>query len=341
MPYTMIQRAAWAAWPEEFNNPVELTSPLPPRFRLSPDPDLDNLRHVLRGILERNNYWRITLTLWRMPNFEKMTSENRTSIKTIRLNLDISGNIIACSSRTIFVPTQYDSIIILKSFHDLLHILSTFNSDQELRLEIDIHSKYGRDYPGEIFSSEYDLFFDEQCASAWWQSLPEAPAVRSLHIPIKDRERWSPEIVDNMRSRFPNLTHIYFKPDDNIALEREPISSDYYGIDPNPENSGESYSNAVSYYANTEKEFCWIPRFQALFRGKVDPSLSLEEEFELWASLGCPGLDSPTNIPTLEEVSEEESDEDSEEDSEEVSEEDSEEVSEEDSEEESDEESDE
>ncbi|KAI1170712.1 hypothetical protein F4777DRAFT_594734 [Nemania sp. FL0916] len=115
--------------------------------------------------IARHNFERITLTLWRMSEFESMTRYNRESIKCIRLNLELEGDMFEISNTA-------DNCTIIKAIHDLFWILSTWEPEEKLRLEINICSSTNHtlEYkvPQEILDPDSQLFCNDEYKNAWY-----------------------------------------------------------------------------------------------------------------------------------------------------------------------------
>ncbi|KAI0193445.1 hypothetical protein F4808DRAFT_442184 [Astrocystis sublimbata] len=163
-----------------------------------------------------------------MPELKRIT--DRTGIKCIRLDLEQEGD------PNQLVPSTNDECTIIKAMHDLFSILSKWDAEPRLRLEIRLvpgkpppgcslndpfsvpaaNQAVGRvpsnSAPQEILSKKSRIFWDDLSEAAWWQSLPRAPVVGSVHLPVKDRLRWRQTTIKYMVWCFPNVATFQFEP---------------------------------------------------------------------------------------------------------------------------------
>ncbi|KAI1202872.1 hypothetical protein F5X97DRAFT_319025 [Nemania serpens] len=258
--------------------------------------------------IERLNFERITLTLWRMPEFEPMTRRSRAFIKCIRLNLEQEWDIPKPRSQKAPIRRTADDCASIKAMHDLFWILSTWKPEEKLRLEIAISSPSGSQQPGcnvdkltsaladhtledvsrEILGQQTCVFYNDEYEKAWWQTLPEAPAVRSLHLPTKDHPRWKQSTLQCLISRLPNLEKFYFEPNEEaissqqipathaiqhkILAERlgvaaSSVSTIHYG----PSFSGKTWTQALTYYERTTEQYFFTPSKEYFEKYEFDP----------------------------------------------------------------------
>ncbi|KAI5867440.1 hypothetical protein GGS23DRAFT_602530 [Durotheca rogersii] len=99
-------------------------------------------------IIERRNFERINLTLWRIPDFGHMTRRNRALVKYIWLSLELSEyDCFTCGARNMnrngnLLPNRCgaDECIIVTAMRDLFLTLSAWEPQGDLKLDISIHS---------------------------------------------------------------------------------------------------------------------------------------------------------------------------------------------------------
>ncbi|KAJ3568096.1 hypothetical protein NPX13_g6536 [Xylaria arbuscula] len=285
--------ASWAAFP----GAVQL-----PNIEHPTLDDWISAEPAVVSAIERHYFERITLTLWRTPEFEAMTRRNRAFIKCIRLNLeqerDVFGGVLG-NRRTNIT----DSCTIMKSLYDLFCILSTFPPEHQLRLEINICPTKGlqqndwsvdtlipaldnqnlEDIPREILGEESLVFYNDECENAWWQSLPAAPAVRSLHLPAKDDLRWRQITLEYMVSRLLNFEEFLFEPNEQVISSQQIpaesaeqhntlterlglVDSRASAIHYNPSFSGKTWAQALAYYRRVTHSYWDEPELMVLLR---------------------------------------------------------------------------
>ncbi|KAI1763905.1 hypothetical protein GGR53DRAFT_520690 [Hypoxylon sp. FL1150] len=94
-------------------------------------------------VIERHNFERIKLTLWRMPEFNSMTRRNRALVKSIWVSLELEKYDCPMCDGRLRDPRRCNhtagSCTIIKAMHDLFWNLSAWDSSQpEKRLALDI-----------------------------------------------------------------------------------------------------------------------------------------------------------------------------------------------------------
>ncbi|RYP90017.1 hypothetical protein DL770_003862 [Monosporascus sp. CRB-9-2] len=144
MPSTTVKSASWAALPGEFQLRVL-------KFLLSDGCSLAQLATVSsqwQTVIERHNFERINLTLWRIPDLGPMTRRNRALVKYIWLSLELDEyDCSKCGARGVNHNVDHwpcnnmtDKCIIITAMHDLFLTLSAWEPQGDLKLDISIHS---------------------------------------------------------------------------------------------------------------------------------------------------------------------------------------------------------
>jgi hypothetical protein len=139
MSSTTVKSASWAALAKE----IQL---LILKFVLSDGCSLAQLATVSsqwQTVIERHNFERINLTLWRIPDLGPITHRNRALVKDIWLSLELDE--YDCSKCGVpgmnhDRPSTTNNCIIVTAMHDLLLTLSAWEPRGDLKLDISIHS---------------------------------------------------------------------------------------------------------------------------------------------------------------------------------------------------------
>lgn len=146
MSSTTVNNTSWAALPGEIQLWIL-------KLLLSDGCSLAQLATVSRQwqtVIERHNFQRINLTLWRIPNLGPMTHRNRALVKYIWLSLELDEYDHSGENHNInhlldngiddrFGVTT-DDCIVTTAIHDLFFSLSTWEPQGDLKLDISIHS---------------------------------------------------------------------------------------------------------------------------------------------------------------------------------------------------------
>ncbi|KAI1110684.1 hypothetical protein F5Y14DRAFT_427987 [Nemania sp. NC0429] len=179
-----------------------------------------------------------------------MTQDNRDQVRCISLSLQLEGDY----GRRWEVPPHWRSprttedCILFTAMHDLFWMLSSWEPQGQLNLEIEIYSP-GRESldPSEtalapaheeLLGDEAGLHYNEAYEKDWWQTLPEAPAVTSLLLNVRHDRAWKPATLDNLASRLPNLGEIRYE-----SMPQDP-AADAIPIHPYPSFSPKPWSRS-------------------------------------------------------------------------------------------------
>lgn len=98
-----------------------------------------------QAVIERHNFERIDLTLWRIPDLGPMTRRNRALVKSLWLSLELEDyDCSKCGGENgnmNHLPYERaDKCIIITAIHDLFLTLSAWEPQGDLKLDISIHS---------------------------------------------------------------------------------------------------------------------------------------------------------------------------------------------------------
>ncbi|RYP56020.1 hypothetical protein DL769_009992 [Monosporascus sp. CRB-8-3] len=144
MSSTTVKSASWATLPGEIQLRIL-------KFLLSDGCSLAQLATVSsqwQTVIERHNFERINLTLWRIPDLGPMTRRNRALVKYIWLSLELDEyDCSKCGARGVNHNVDHwlgnnttDNCIIITAMHDLFLTLSAWEPQGDLKLDISIHS---------------------------------------------------------------------------------------------------------------------------------------------------------------------------------------------------------
>ncbi|KAI0898715.1 hypothetical protein F4806DRAFT_455416, partial [Annulohypoxylon nitens] len=149
--------------------------------------------------------------------------------------------------------------------HDLFWILSSWEPQGQLNLEIEIYSPNQKSVdPSEtglgpattsdvILGNDADVFFNEAYEKYWWQTLSEAPAITSLLLKVPHNRAWKPVTLDNLVSRLPNLEEFRYE-----NMTQDPVA-DAIPIHHNPSFSAKRWSRALAYYSRIFEQYFSTP----------------------------------------------------------------------------------
>ncbi|KAI1316549.1 hypothetical protein F5Y16DRAFT_393121 [Xylariaceae sp. FL0255] len=221
-------------------------------------------------IAERSDLEHINLTFWNMPKFGLMTHNNRAQVKCISLSLELEGDAghlwqTPLNRRS---PRTTDNTIFTTAMHDLFGMLSSWQPQGPLNLEIKISSPNGTTNELTLGSTRL-VFFDDDLEKHWWHTLPEAPAITNLLIRAQDGRPWNPTTLDHLVSRLPNLEDFRYE-----KVPRVSTASQTHGtaMHHNPEFSGKRWANALRYHSSVQHQYFWQP-MRAHYRAtEFDPS---------------------------------------------------------------------
>ncbi|KAI1077921.1 hypothetical protein F5B20DRAFT_247564 [Whalleya microplaca] len=207
---------------------------------------------------EHSNYEHIKLTLWNLPELNLITQDNRAQVKCISLSLQLeggSGHLWEASPHNKQPPRTTDNCIIITAMHDLFWILSLWEPQGQLNLEIEISSPETALAPADqvILGNDAHIYFNEAYEKYWWQTLPEAPAVTSLLLKIRRNRAWKPATLDNLVSRLPNLEEFRYE-----NMPQDP-AADAIPIHHNPSFSAKRWSKALVYYHRIQEQYFFTP----------------------------------------------------------------------------------
>ncbi|KAI0383210.1 hypothetical protein F5Y04DRAFT_278915 [Hypomontagnella monticulosa] len=221
--------------------------------------------------IEHSNFEHIKLTLWTLPEFHLITRDNRAQVKCISLSLQLEGHPWEDPSYNKRIRTT-DNCIIITAMHDLFWMLSLWEPQGQLHLEIEIYSPKRKS----LDSSETSLapadqlllnkvFFNEAYEKYWWQTLPEAPAVTSLLLKVRHDLAWKPTTLENLASRLPNLEGFCYEnlPQDTVT--------DAIKIHHNPSFSPKRWSKALVYHRKIEEQYFITPSNNHYLATEFDP----------------------------------------------------------------------
>ncbi|KAH8676032.1 hypothetical protein BX600DRAFT_432565 [Xylariales sp. PMI_506] len=185
---------SWAAFPTEIQLRIL-------RFLIIDGSNLGQLATVTRQwqtIIERHNFERINLTLWRIPNFGLMTRRNRALVKYIWLLLELNEyDCSQCGAEAgnhgmDHLPNRHtaDKCIIMTALHDLFLTLSVWEPQDHLTLDLSTHSlsdshhwfKYLTFGPDTLPQSQ-TIISQQGDPEHGWRSgnLPSAPSSSALN----------------------------------------------------------------------------------------------------------------------------------------------------------------
>ncbi|RYP24778.1 hypothetical protein DL765_000324 [Monosporascus sp. GIB2] len=142
MSSTTVKSASWVALSGEIQLQIL-------KFLLSDGCSLAQLATVSsqwQTVIERHNFERINLTLWRIPDLGPMTRRNRALVKCIWLSLELDeydcSRCGALNHNADHWPDYgtTDKCIIITAIHDLFLTLSAWEPQGDLKLDISIHS---------------------------------------------------------------------------------------------------------------------------------------------------------------------------------------------------------
>ncbi|KAK1248949.1 hypothetical protein MKX08_007169 [Trichoderma sp. CBMAI-0020] len=185
--------------------------------------------------IEQCNFARINLTPSRLVDFGSMAHRNRALVKYIWFCLELED----CDSppgrrmdgktvkRHAMVDTNNGPIA--TAFEDLFSVLSTWDPNGQLTLDVSIYSHSDSKHwvknltymPGipsatmrKIFHAimDEDPFDSEQLELQWWDQLPSVPVVTKLLLRQQNRRGWKPDALAHMFARFPRLEELRYEP---------------------------------------------------------------------------------------------------------------------------------
>ncbi|KAI4858652.1 hypothetical protein F4820DRAFT_468020 [Hypoxylon rubiginosum] len=136
-----------------------------------------------------------------------MTHDNRAQVRCISLSLQLegdSGHLWEASLDNKRSPRTTDNYIVATAMHDLFWMLSSWEPQGQLNLDIEIYSPSRKPLDSSetalapadqvILGNDAGVYFNEAYEKYWWQTLPEAPAVTSLLLKVRH------ETLDNLVS---------------------------------------------------------------------------------------------------------------------------------------------
>ncbi|KAI6083964.1 hypothetical protein F4821DRAFT_280477 [Hypoxylon rubiginosum] len=141
MSSTISQKASWAALSTEIQLLILGELVCDNDCRLA---RLATVSRQWQYVIERHNFERIKLTIWRMPEFGPMTCRNRALIKSIWLSLELEEyECSICEGRAVDGNGRWsrdgsDWCIIINAMRDLFWILSAWETQPQKRLTLDI-----------------------------------------------------------------------------------------------------------------------------------------------------------------------------------------------------------
>ncbi|KAI1147646.1 hypothetical protein F4825DRAFT_134822 [Nemania diffusa] len=184
-----------------------------------------------------------------------MTQDNRAQVRCISLLLQLegdSGHLWEASPDNERSPRITDNCIVTTAMHDLFWMLGSWEPQGQLNLEIEIYPPSRKSLDSTetalapcdrvILGNDAGVYFNEAYERYWWQTLPEAPAVTSLHLKVRHNRAWKPATLDNLVSRLPKLEEFRY---DNMPQDP---AADAIPIHHNPSFSAKPWSRALVYY---------------------------------------------------------------------------------------------
>ncbi|KAI1087233.1 hypothetical protein F5B19DRAFT_476248 [Rostrohypoxylon terebratum] len=92
--------------------------------------------------IEDSNFEHIKLTLWNLPELNLITHDNRAQVRCITLSLQLEGDSghLWESPTNRRSPCTTDNCVVIVAMHDLFWILSSWEPQGQLNLEIEIYS---------------------------------------------------------------------------------------------------------------------------------------------------------------------------------------------------------
>ncbi|KAI0885497.1 uncharacterized protein GGS22DRAFT_199794 [Annulohypoxylon maeteangense] len=224
------------------------------------------LIHQRQNNLEHSNFEHIKLTLWNLPELSLVTHGNRAQVRCISLSLQLegdSGRLWEVPPHNKRSPRTADNSVITTAMHDLFWILSSWGSQRQLNLEIEIYSPSRKPFdsfeqaltPADrvILGNSSSAFLNAACEERWWQTLPEAPAVTSLLLKVRHDRAWRPRTLDNLVSRLPSLEEFRYE-----TIPQDP-AADSILIHHNPSFSAKRWSRALAYYRRISEQYFTVP----------------------------------------------------------------------------------
>ncbi|KAI1458447.1 hypothetical protein F4805DRAFT_424584 [Annulohypoxylon moriforme] len=216
--------------------------------------------------IEHSNFQHIQLTLWNLPEFHLMTHDNRAQVRCISLSLQLEGDshhLWEASPHNKRSPRITDNCIVTTAMHDLFWMLSSWEPQGQLNLEIEIYSSSRKPLDSSetaldpadqvILGNDAGAFYNEAYEKYWWQTLPEAPAVTSLLLKVRHDRAWKPATLDNLVSRLPNIEEFLYE-----NMPQDP-TADAIPIHHNPSFSAKRWSRALVYYKRIREQYFFIP----------------------------------------------------------------------------------
>lgn len=210
---------------------------------------------VWQAEVERYNFARIKLTPSRLADFGSMVHRNRALVKYIWLCLELEDcNCTKCTPtrrRTDNGIVEMHAIIsanhgaVATAFENLLSVLSTWDPNGDLTLNISIYSHSDSRYWVKNLAFMPDItsaairrlfhaimdeepFDSEQLELQWWDQLPSVPVVTKLVLRQQIRRRWKPDSLAHMLSCFPRLEELHYEPwREWDSMERDTDRSKY------------------------------------------------------------------------------------------------------------------
>ncbi|GAW17560.1 hypothetical protein ANO14919_070180 [Xylariales sp. No.14919] len=228
--------------------------------------------------IEHSNFEHIKLTLWNLPEFSLMTCDNRAQVRCISLSLQLegdSGHLWEDSPYNKRSPRTTDNCVVTTAMHDLFWMLSSWEPQGPLNLEIEIYSP-SRKSPDSsetalapadqvILGDDAAIYFNEAYEKYWWQTLPEAPAVTSLLLKVRHNRAWKPATLDNLVSRLPNLKEFCYE-----NMPQDP-AADATPIHHNPSFSAKRWSRALVYHNRIQEQYFSTPSMIHYEATEFDP----------------------------------------------------------------------
>ncbi|KAI1161980.1 hypothetical protein F5B18DRAFT_674000 [Nemania serpens] len=215
--------------------------------------------------IKHSNFEPIKLTLWNLPEFNLMTHDNRAQVRCISLSLQLEGDSghLWEASPNRRSPRTADNCIVITAIHDLFWMLSSWEPQRQLNLEIEIYSPSRKSLDSSeaalapadqvILGKDASLYFNEAYEKYWWQTLPEAPAVTSLLLKVRHNRDWKPVTLDNLVSRLPNLEEFRYE-----NMPQDPAANSI-PIHHNPSFSSKRWSRALVYHRRIQEQYFFTP----------------------------------------------------------------------------------
>ncbi|KAI3317002.1 hypothetical protein HD806DRAFT_541612 [Xylariaceae sp. AK1471] len=164
--------------------------------------------------IEHSNFEHIKFTLWNLPELNLITHDNRAQ---------------EASPSNKRSPRTTDNCIVTTAMHDLFWMLSSWEPQGQLNLEIEIYSPSRKS----LDSSEISL----------------APADQA----ILGNDAGKPVTLDNLVSRLPNLEEFRYE-----NMPQDP-AADAIPIHHNPSFSAKRWSRALVYYSRIQEQYFFTP----------------------------------------------------------------------------------